>query len=83
MFEFFVFRAHLDSLLDYVKTGLENGATLTYGGKQVEGKGNYVLQGVIENLSRIKLTVVGNISTCFEYYEIKAYIIFHHILNRK
>ena len=32
-------RKHLKSLLDYVKQGLDGGATLVYGGKQVDRPG--------------------------------------------
>ena len=32
-------RAHLESLLDYVKQGVDEGATLAYGGKQVDRPG--------------------------------------------
>lgn len=35
-------KAHLDSLLDYVKKGLEEGATLVYGGKRVDRKGFFL-----------------------------------------
>ena len=34
-------RAHLESLLDYCKKGEEQGATLVYGGKQVDREGEY------------------------------------------
>ena len=34
-----MFRAHLDSLLEYCRKGVEEGATLVYGGKQVDGPG--------------------------------------------
>jgi len=37
------YRAHLDSLLEYCKTGIEEGATLVYGGKRVERPGYYKL----------------------------------------
>ena len=33
------YRAHLDSLIDYCKKGLEEGATLVYGGKQLDRPG--------------------------------------------
>lgn len=36
---FFYFRAHLDSLVDYCKKGVEEGATLVYGGKQLDRPG--------------------------------------------
>lgn len=36
------FRAHLDSLLDYCKKGIEEGATLVYGGKQCDMPGNCI-----------------------------------------
>ena len=32
----------MDSLLDYCKKGVEDGATLVYGGKQVDGPGKRV-----------------------------------------
>ena len=35
-------RVHLQSLLDYIKKGKEEGATLAYGGKQVDRPGNLV-----------------------------------------
>jgi len=35
-------KAHLDSLLDYVKKGQEEGATLVYGGKRVDRKGFFL-----------------------------------------
>ena len=37
------FRAHLDSLLDYCKTGVEQGAKLVYGGKRCDRKGTLVV----------------------------------------
>jgi len=37
------YRAHLDSLLEYCKTGVEEGATLVYGGKRVDRPGYYEL----------------------------------------
>lgn len=36
-------RAHLDSLLDYCKTGVSEGATLVYGGKRVDRPGQWKL----------------------------------------
>ena len=33
-------RAHLDSLLKYIADGVEEGATLVYGGKRVPRQGN-------------------------------------------
>ncbi len=35
-------RAHLESLLDYCQIGLEQGATLVYGGKQVDRPGLFM-----------------------------------------
>ena len=35
-------RAHLESLLDYCKTGVKEGATLVYGGKQCDRPGNNI-----------------------------------------
>ena len=35
-------RAHLESLLDYCKTGAKEGATLVYGGKQCDRPGNNI-----------------------------------------
>ena len=32
-------KAHLDSLLSYVETGVKEGATLVYGGKRVDRPG--------------------------------------------
>ena len=34
-----LYRAHIESLLDYCKKGTEEGATLAYGGKQVDRPG--------------------------------------------
>ena len=36
-------RAHLDSLLEYCDRGVKEGATLVYGGKQVERPGAHLL----------------------------------------
>ena len=33
-------KVHLDSLLSYIKKGQEEGATLAYGGKQLDRPGN-------------------------------------------
>jgi len=38
-FVFWYYRAHLDSLIDYCKKGVEEGATLVYGGKQLDRPG--------------------------------------------
>merc|ERR1719210_854913 len=43
-------RKHLESLLDYVKTGLDEGATLVYGGKQVEGPGLFMEPTVFKDV---------------------------------
>ena len=34
-------RAHLEKLLEYCKTGVKEGATLVYGGKQVDRPGMF------------------------------------------
>ena len=34
------FRAHFDSLIDYIERGKKEGAKLVYGGKRVGDKGN-------------------------------------------
>ncbi len=34
-----IFRAHLESLLHYVETGVKEGAKLVYGGKRLDRKG--------------------------------------------
>ena len=36
-------RAHLEKLLEYCKTGVKEGATLVYGGKQVDRPGKQSL----------------------------------------
>ena len=43
-------RAHLESLLDYCKKGVEQGATLVYGGKQVERPGLFMYPTVFTNV---------------------------------
>ena len=34
--------AHFDSLMDYIKTGVDEGAKLVYGGKQVDRPGLFL-----------------------------------------
>ena len=41
-------RAHLEGLLDYVKKGVEEGATLAYGGKQVDRPGMCLIKGILQ-----------------------------------
>jgi len=43
-------RKHLESLLDYCKTGIEEGATLVYGGKQVDRPGLFMEPTVITDV---------------------------------
>jgi len=43
-------RAHFESLLDYCKKGVEEGATLVYGGKQVEREGLFLYPTVFTDV---------------------------------
>ncbi|XP_046839879.1 cytosolic 10-formyltetrahydrofolate dehydrogenase-like [Xenia sp. Carnegie-2017] len=43
-------KAHLDSLLSYVETGVKEGATLVYGGKRVDRPGWYMQPAIFTNV---------------------------------
>lgn len=44
-------RAHLDSLLDYCKTGVDEGATLVYGGKRVDRSGFFLYPTIFTDVT--------------------------------
>lgn len=44
-------RAHLDSLLDYCKTGVNEGATLVYGGKRVDRPGLFMYPTIFTDVT--------------------------------
>ena len=46
---FFPFRKHLDSLLQYIETGVKEGAKLVYGGKRVNRKGKIFIYYLDKN----------------------------------